>query len=347
MSNVSSGTVYYYAEDMLGSSRTDPPGSTSRRPGRPHSVQAGQTTPCYDADFYPFGGERVVTNTCSQNYKFEGKERDTETGNDDFGARYYSSRMGRWLSADWSSVPVPVPYANLTNPQTLNLYAMVSDNPETFADLDGHQNGSSGGTTCAAAATLGTLATCQASTTAPPPPGGKDPNPNNGTGTPPSTTQQAQNENLVQTISNGIGAAITNTLVDTLNLGNEIAAKVSGAAPPAEIPDIKPGTPGEKAVSDVANLGMLFLPESKAADLEKVGVVLREEEIAKAGEQVAEYSESALKSSARKATAQIEKHLNILKSATERQIRSIKVDLRHNGERLEAIIREIAGRGSQ
>jgi len=31
-----------------------------------------------------------------------------------------------------------VPYANLTNPQTLNLYAMVSDNPETFADLDGH-----------------------------------------------------------------------------------------------------------------------------------------------------------------------------------------------------------------
>jgi hypothetical protein len=31
-----------------------------------------------------------------------------------------------------------VPYANLTNPQTLNLYAIVSDNPETFADLDGH-----------------------------------------------------------------------------------------------------------------------------------------------------------------------------------------------------------------
>jgi hypothetical protein len=31
-----------------------------------------------------------------------------------------------------------VPYANLSNPQTLNLYAMVRDNPETFADLDGH-----------------------------------------------------------------------------------------------------------------------------------------------------------------------------------------------------------------
>jgi len=101
-------------------------------------VQAGQTSVCYDGDFYPFGGERIVTNTCTQNYKFEGKERDTETGNDDFGARYYTSRLGRWLSADWSAVPAPVPYANLSNPQTLNLYAMVSDNPETFADLDGH-----------------------------------------------------------------------------------------------------------------------------------------------------------------------------------------------------------------
>lgn len=124
MRNVSTGVIYYYEEDMLGSSRT--------------IVQAGQTSVCYDADFLPFGYEKQVTNTCSQNYKFEGKERDTETSNDDFGARYYSNRFGRWLSADWSSVPAPVPYANLTNPQTLNLYGMVSDNPESFADLDGH-----------------------------------------------------------------------------------------------------------------------------------------------------------------------------------------------------------------
>jgi RHS repeat-associated protein len=93
---------------------------------------------CYDADFYPYGGERTYTNTCPQNYKFEGKERDSESGLDNFGARYYSNRFGRWLSADWSAVPVPVPYANLTNPQTLNLYSMVADDPESFADLDGH-----------------------------------------------------------------------------------------------------------------------------------------------------------------------------------------------------------------
>ncbi len=120
---VSTNAIYYYAQDMLGTSR---------------QIYTSVGAVCYDADFYPFGGERAYTNTCAPNYKFEGKERDTETNNDDFGARYYSSPFGRWTSPDWSSVPMPVPYANLTNPQTLNLYAMVRDNPETFADLDGH-----------------------------------------------------------------------------------------------------------------------------------------------------------------------------------------------------------------
>ncbi len=120
------GTPLYYAEDMLGSSRV--------------IVQSNGTL-CYDADFTPFGAEATATSTCAQNYKFEGKERDSESGNDDFGARYYSWRFGRWLSADWSSVPMAVPYANLTNPQTLNLYAMVADDPESFADLDGHDDG--------------------------------------------------------------------------------------------------------------------------------------------------------------------------------------------------------------
>jgi len=119
----SGGNTQYYIEDLLGSSR---------------AMTQNNGTPCYDADFDPYGGEHAYINSCSRNYKFEGKERDTETGNDDFGARYYTSRFGRWLSADWSSVPVPVPYANLANPQTLNLYSMVADDPESFANLDGH-----------------------------------------------------------------------------------------------------------------------------------------------------------------------------------------------------------------
>jgi RHS repeat-associated protein len=93
---------------------------------------------CYDADFTPFGGERAYTNNCAHNYKFEGKERDTETQNDNFEAREYTWHFGRWLSSDWSSVPVALPYANLSNPQTLDLNAMVGDDPESFADLDGH-----------------------------------------------------------------------------------------------------------------------------------------------------------------------------------------------------------------
>jgi len=135
--NVESGSIYYYAADSLGTSR---------------ALITSAGVVCYDGDFYPYGGELQFTNTCSQNYKFQGKERDLETDSDNFGARYYSSTYGRWLSPDWSSIPTPVPYANLTNPQSLNLYAMVHDNPETFADLDGHDcTGNSSDSYCSAA----------------------------------------------------------------------------------------------------------------------------------------------------------------------------------------------------
>ena len=40
-------------------------------------------------DYYPFGGERdVATGTIPNHYKFTGKERDSESGLDNFGARY-------------------------------------------------------------------------------------------------------------------------------------------------------------------------------------------------------------------------------------------------------------------
>jgi len=67
-----------------------------------------------------------------------GKERDTESGNDYFGARYYASTMGRWMSPNWSAKIEPVPYAKLDNPQSLNLYAYVFNNPLTGIDPDGH-----------------------------------------------------------------------------------------------------------------------------------------------------------------------------------------------------------------
>ena len=59
-----------------------------------------------------------------------GKERDTESGNDYFGARYYSSAMGRWMSPDAAG-------PNPNNPQALNLYRYGFNNPLRFIDPDG------------------------------------------------------------------------------------------------------------------------------------------------------------------------------------------------------------------
>ena len=70
--------------------------------------------------------------------RFTGKERDTESGNDYFEARYYSSSMGRFMSPDWAIKVAPVPYAKLSDPQTLNLYAYVLNNPLSHRDADGH-----------------------------------------------------------------------------------------------------------------------------------------------------------------------------------------------------------------
>ena len=63
-----------------------------------------------------------------------GKERDAESGNDYFGARYYASSMGRFLSPDpgWFDAIDP------QNPQTWNLYAYVLNNPLAIVDPDGY-----------------------------------------------------------------------------------------------------------------------------------------------------------------------------------------------------------------
>jgi RHS repeat-associated protein len=93
-----------------------------------------------DIDYYPFGG--VENDYCStpaaQHYKFTGKERDSESGLDYFGARHYASSMGRWMVPDWAAKPTAVPYAMFGNPQSLNLYSYVGNNPLMHADPDGH-----------------------------------------------------------------------------------------------------------------------------------------------------------------------------------------------------------------
>jgi RHS repeat-associated protein len=94
-----------------------------------------------ESDFYPWGGELQFVNNDSNHYKFTGKERDSETQLDYFGARYYSNGLGRWVSADWSATPIAVPYADFHDPQSLNLYGFVGGNPASKADPDGHDGG--------------------------------------------------------------------------------------------------------------------------------------------------------------------------------------------------------------
>jgi RHS repeat-associated protein len=78
------------------------------------------------------GGRSALYDLADPKQKFTGKERDAETGLDNFEVRYFGSPQGRFTSAD-----EPLTYADPGDPQTWNLYSYASSSPLTFAD-DGH-----------------------------------------------------------------------------------------------------------------------------------------------------------------------------------------------------------------
>ncbi|HET9182944.1 MAG TPA: RHS repeat-associated core domain-containing protein [Candidatus Angelobacter sp.] len=82
-----------------------------------------------ESDYYPWGGELQFVNNDSNHYKFTGKERDTESGLDNFGKRYYGSSMGRFMSPD----PL-LNSAQPWNPQTWNRYSYTLNNPLRYTD---------------------------------------------------------------------------------------------------------------------------------------------------------------------------------------------------------------------
>jgi RHS repeat-associated protein len=124
--DVSTDTIHFYFSDHLGT----------------HAVVENATGTAFeqDIDYYPYGGveEDYCTACVAQHYKFTGKERDSESGLDMFGARYYGSSLGRFMTPDWSSAPTAVPYASFENPQSLNLYGYTKNNPTTLTDPIGH-----------------------------------------------------------------------------------------------------------------------------------------------------------------------------------------------------------------
>jgi RHS repeat-associated protein len=94
---------------------------------------------CETISSLPFGDAQQTSGTCLPSPVFlTGKERDAESGLDYFGARYYGSTMGRFMSPDWASNPQAVPYATYANPQSLNLYNYMRNNPLSGVDADGH-----------------------------------------------------------------------------------------------------------------------------------------------------------------------------------------------------------------
>jgi len=74
-----------------------------------------------------------ATNVCSSRSRITGKERDTESGLDDFGARYYASSIGRMMTPD----PHTGTLLHMLNPQRWNMYAYALNNPLLFTDPTG------------------------------------------------------------------------------------------------------------------------------------------------------------------------------------------------------------------
>lgn len=83
----------------------------------------------------PFGDGLACTGstTVPTEHHFTGKERDTESGNDYFLARYFGSNVGRFMSPDPSGISA----TNRSNPQTWNLYVYALNNPLAFTDPTG------------------------------------------------------------------------------------------------------------------------------------------------------------------------------------------------------------------
>jgi RHS repeat-associated protein len=115
----SGSKYYYYTSDQINSTRiiTDSTGAV-----------------VYSALFDPYGGmQKQWVNTYDPSLKFSGKERESGSELDYFGARYYGHKSYRFLSVD----PIINKDEALANPQLWNLYAYCVNNPITYLDPDG------------------------------------------------------------------------------------------------------------------------------------------------------------------------------------------------------------------
>jgi RHS repeat-associated protein len=111
----SSGTTFYLT-DALGSLLTS------------FTNTAGSAQVKGEQDYAPYGPSRYSQGSINTPKGYTGQYTDSLTGLDYYGARYYDSVVGVFLSADKVQ----------GNPQGLNPYGYVGGNPETWSDPTGH-----------------------------------------------------------------------------------------------------------------------------------------------------------------------------------------------------------------
>jgi len=114
--------TYFYTPDQINSTRivTDESG-----------------TVVYSAAHDPYGGiQQTWENAYAPTPKFSGKERDSESGLDYFGARHYDKALYRFISVD----PLVDGRRAISNPQLSNLYTFCRNNPVNYLDPDGKQD---------------------------------------------------------------------------------------------------------------------------------------------------------------------------------------------------------------
>jgi len=115
-----SNTTYFDLGDWVGTERV-------------RTTAAG--VKCETVTSLAFGDGQAVTGSCGDPspLHFTGKQRDAESGLDNFGARYNASNMGRFMSPD----PIHIMKQKVTDPQQWNMYAYVRNNPLLLVDNNG------------------------------------------------------------------------------------------------------------------------------------------------------------------------------------------------------------------
>jgi len=107
-------TKYYLHEDALGSVRL---------------VATATVTIKFSSNYVPYGSNYAMVG--KEVFMYTGKMYDSATGLYYYGARYYDSTIGRFVTEDSYS-------GSMADPMTLNRYIYARDNPERYTDPNGH-----------------------------------------------------------------------------------------------------------------------------------------------------------------------------------------------------------------